>query len=197
MNRFLYAEGNPWSMVDPSGHASSYEGGGCGPGGKYCGSTGNDQNFHKNIKTVGAKAHNDYVHHVRARMYDPEATPTISTEWASSDTWGENTSIGLNGGSSSGGLREFQYSHGDDGLVGVAKGIVGESADLVRGAVTTPIYALTHLSDAAAGLQCFGMDGCLAGAAHDLGWDHPVSNLGAGWDTFVHMSDQNKAKFAT
>ena len=94
MNRFLYAEGNPWSMVDPSGHASSYEGGGCGPGGKYCGSTGNDQSFHKNVKTVVAKAHNDYVHHVNVRMYDPEATPTISSEWASGDTWGENTAIG-------------------------------------------------------------------------------------------------------
>ena len=94
MNRFLYAEGNPWSMVDPSGHASFYEGEGCGPGGKYCGSHGNDQNFHKNIKQVVAKAHNDYVHHPKVRMYDPQSTPSVSSEWASGDTWGENTSVG-------------------------------------------------------------------------------------------------------
>ena len=91
----------------------------------------------------------------------------------------------------------FQYADGEDGPVGVLKGVVGGVGDFAVGAITTPIYALTHLSDAAAGLQCFGMDGCLAGAAHDLGWDHPVSNLGAGWDAFVHMSDQDKAKFAT
>ncbi len=197
MNRFLYAEGNPWTIVDPSGHASYYEGGGCGPGGKYCGSTGNDQQAKKSVKTVLAKAHTDYIHHPKARMYDPEATPTVSSEWASGDTWGENTSIGLNGGSSSGGIREFQYSDGEDGPVGVLKGVVGGVGDFAVGAITTPIYALTHLSDAAAGLQCYGMDGCLAGAAHDLGWDHPVSNLGAGWDAFVHMSDQDKAKFVT
>ena len=53
------------------------------------------------------------------------------------------------------------------------RGTVGESADLVRGAVTTPIYALTHLSDAAAGLQCFGMDGCSTTLPTMSVWDHP------------------------
>ena len=79
----------------------------------------------------------------------------------------------------------------------MVKGVIGGVGDFAVGAVTTPIYAVTHLSDAAAGLQCLVLDGCLQGAAHDLGWDKPVENLGKGWDTFVHMSDEEKASFAT
>jgi RHS repeat-associated protein len=37
LDRYLYAAANPETLVDPTGHASMYEGGGCGSNGTYCG----------------------------------------------------------------------------------------------------------------------------------------------------------------
>ncbi len=82
MNRFLYAEGNPWSMVDPSGHASFYEAGGCGPGGKYCGSHGNDQNAHTNALIVANNGTPNPGPSYVGPTWKPLATPTTETDRA-------------------------------------------------------------------------------------------------------------------
>ena len=70
----------PWSIR--SGHASFYEGEDCGPGGKYCGSHGNDQNAHTNALVV-AKTGNPHDHDKpHGPAWKPLATPTIELDRA-------------------------------------------------------------------------------------------------------------------
>ena len=204
MNRFAYAEANPWTFSDPSGHAT------CFSSSDLCDET-------MAIRHQGTAAARDAVRRsgsrtkvnhwynralkakAPARIY--ETNPKGAPETASADEgWGEAASIAAAaaaGATAGKALRGYAYSDGQDGIAGVVKGVIGGVGDFAVGAVTTPIYAVTHLSDAATGLQCFVLDGCLQGAGHDLGWDKPVENLGKGWDTFVHMSDEEKASFAT
>ncbi len=59
LNRFLYAAANPATLVDPDGHKSVYEGGGCGPDGRLCGGLGGDHAATETATKVagGADAH--------------------------------------------------------------------------------------------------------------------------------------------
>ena len=82
MNRFLYAEGNPWSMVDPSGHGAYYEGEGCGAGSMYCGSTGFDQNAHNNASQVASTGNSHAHDQPHGPAWTPLATPTTETDRA-------------------------------------------------------------------------------------------------------------------
>ena len=72
MNRFLYAEGDPTTLVEPTGHNAYYEGEGCGPNGIYCGGTaGSGGQASDSAKTVADKAKDTYRHKAKARAYEP------------------------------------------------------------------------------------------------------------------------------
>lgn len=171
MNRFAYAEANPWTFSDPSGHAT------CFSSSDLCDET-------TAIKHQGTQAARDAMRRMSSRYKVNywwnlalhaglstrayESTPQSTPETVPADQgWGENASIAIASAAGAGQPKQIKgigYDDGQNGLGGVVKGVVGGVGDFVVGAVTTPIYALTHLSDAAAGLQCFGMDGCLQGA---------------------------------
>ena len=112
MNRFLYAEGNPWSMVDPSGHGSYYEGEGCGPGGIYCGSTGTQQKAKTNAAKV-AKTGNPH-HHDSPNGPGPQGTPA-GTPTAGTEVTGTCTGSACAPPSGSGGTDGPGTAGGDHG----------------------------------------------------------------------------------
>jgi hypothetical protein len=62
MNRFLYALADPTTLIDPDGHAAIYEGGDCGPNGKYCGGLGGDHAASATANKVAK--HVDHAEHV-------------------------------------------------------------------------------------------------------------------------------------
>jgi hypothetical protein len=57
LNRYLYALANPTTLIDPTGHSAVYEGGGCGPDGRYCGGIGGDHAAVKTAKRIANQAH--------------------------------------------------------------------------------------------------------------------------------------------
>lgn len=64
-------------------------------------------------------------------------------------------------------------------------------------AVETAAYAVTHLSEAADGLQCFQMlDRCAPQVAGAMGWDDPVGNFERGLAAVRAMPDEEKGGFA-
>jgi RHS repeat-associated protein len=78
-NRFLYAEANPETLVDPDGHASLYEGGDCGPNGIYCGGTSRSDPINvKQSTTVAAKARVVFRPRPKIRTYEGRQRDVIS-----------------------------------------------------------------------------------------------------------------------
>jgi hypothetical protein len=82
LNRFLYAAANPATLIDPDGHKSVYEGGGCGPDGRLCGGLGGDHAASETATTVAGGADT----HRTSSSGGSSGTSTSTTTTGTADT---------------------------------------------------------------------------------------------------------------
>jgi RHS repeat-associated protein len=178
MNRFLYAEANPTTFIDPTGHFVSEEDSTQATrcvhaGDSGCGST---------RATSKSKIRWSHSRSSGRHWNWNEKPATSPRRTAARDEASRDVPL------------ETPQKHDGFGwfAVGVGRGVV----DVGIGAVTSVPFALTHLSEAATGFQCFTQDGCLARAGHTVGIDHAPENFRRGIDYVHSLPDEDKGHFA-
>ena len=148
LNRFLYANANPATLIDPDGHCT-YVDGVCAGASRVAIAKANVGHHRRTLAQVKASpGYQRYQRRVESR-YEGQMRFRRGPTAASVAKWEDDQRESRSHGAASAARPGPDKSH--DGPIAALTGVARGTWNFGVGVVTTPIYAVTHLSEAAMG----------------------------------------------